>query len=311
LEKQEILLEAGTNELEVVEFSIADNAYAVNALKIKQFIVYDEDQVNPIPDAEPAVLGSVLYQGEAVSVVDLKLFLNIPDTKKDQSDNGMNRQVLLFCEFNNQITSYIVDNVYKIQRISWEDIKPLGTNVNSNSNSKSVGVVVLDDRQITMLDFEKINAVLFSNDLEELNAKIADHTLEVEVKTDRSQIKILYAEDSQVYLKAIPEYFARNGYTNMSSFENGQRLFDHFQSLESSQLPDVIVTDIEMPQMDGLTLCKKIKGLHPTIKVVIVSSLISDQMAVKCKSVGADAHLVKKEVVKLIECLDEMLLASV
>ena len=163
MNQSDILLEAGTNELEVVEFTVGVHSYAVNALKVKQFVIFDTNNINPIPDSHESIVGSVLLQGQAISVVDLKTFLKIDcDLSSDSNQDGAKsnqdlkekyeRKVVIFCEFNGKITGYLADEVHKIQRITWDDIRPLGADVMGSGEPKSTGVVVINDRQITMLD---------------------------------------------------------------------------------------------------------------------------------------------------------------
>jgi len=92
-------------------------------------------------------------------------------------------------------------------------------------------------------------------------------------------------------------------------YANGQEAYDQIV-LSSTRTPnetfDVLITDIEMPVLDGLTLCKKVKSEYPNIKVLILPSLITDQMIIKCEAVGADAHLSKAELKTLIPQIETL-----
>ena len=127
----------------------------------------------------------------------------------------------------------------------------------------------------------------------------------------RSEIKIAAVDDSITIQKMIKKILEDNGYSNVRTFSNGQEAYDAVVKAqnpdEEEKAFDVIVSDIEMPMMDGLTLCKRIKDKIPGIKVAIVSSLISDQLIKKCQSVRADVALPKSQVDKIVRELDDLM----
>ncbi len=111
----------------------------------------------------------------------------------------------------------------------------------------------------------------------------------------------------------------RDGYTNIADFDNGRSAHECIMQLikqaqqdgrDLSEYLNMVITDIEMPQMDGLTLCKEIKtkvGLH-AVPVMMFSSMINEQMARRCESVGADAYISKPQFGKLVEMVDRLCL---
>jgi two-component system chemotaxis response regulator CheV len=310
----EILLETGTNELEVLEFFIGTRSYVVNALKIKQLIQFREENIVPVPNAHASVMGTILFQGEAISVVDLHHHFNIPREKEDETQ----RKILMFCEFNDRITAYAVDRVNRIYRISWNSIQSISENQSADNAPTVTGVVVIDDRQLMMLDFEKINGEIFSSEMEETNRLAAETTVAEDIRKKRARAFLFFAEDSVLYRETIARFLANYGYSKIKVFNNGGDPFKILMDLDkrrkegediSFELPQVLITDIEMPQMDGLTLCKNLKALFPQIFVIVVSSLISVQMIVKCEGVGADANFIKKDVAGIVAKMDELLLS--
>ena len=135
---------------------------------------------------------------------------------------------------------------------------------------------------------------------------------------ERPTKRIFLAEDSSTIRQAIVDVLHAGGYTHVTTFTNGRAAYDALceakRDAEStgadlSDQVDILISDIEMPQMDGLTLCKKCKReLALPIPVILFSSLINDQMARKCESVGADGHMAKPEIEKLIGLMDSLCL---
>ena len=123
----------------------------------------------------------------------------------------------------------------------------------------------------------------------------------------------MIAEDSILLQKMIDEALERAGFTNVKNFNNGQEAWDYLHSIQGdSDLYDkvnLIITDIEMPKMDGHRLTKLVKD-DPRLKhlpVVIFSSLIDDQMRIKGEQLGADEQLTKPEIGNLVHVIDRLL----
>ena len=127
---------------------------------------------------------------------------------------------------------------------------------------------------------------------------------------DRSQSPILICEDSPLLSKLITECLRKAGYTNLIVNPNGQEGWEKLVEFDKNGtvLDDVhcIVTDIEMPKMDGHRLCKLVKENETmrNIPVIIFSSLINDEIRRKGESLGADAQLTKPEIGKLVAAID-------
>ncbi|MCF6179567.1 MAG: response regulator, partial [Geopsychrobacter sp.] len=135
---------------------------------------------------------------------------------------------------------------------------------------------------------------------------------------NRQQVLILLAEDSSLIRNGIEKILKGAGYVNLHSYVDGQGCYEEIMRLKKEVVDagegiqsrlNLLITDIEMPRMDGLTLCKKIKD-DPVLKdvvVVLFSSLINEQMALKCDSVGADGYATKPEIPKLVAMMDRFL----
>ncbi|MBP3728322.1 MAG: chemotaxis protein CheV [Pseudobutyrivibrio sp.] len=292
-----ILLESGTNELEVLEFKVGKNFYGINVAKIREILLYQP--VTPLPNAHPSIEGIFMPRDIMISVISLRKCLNIQD---EPTTDGL----FIITNFNSLNTAFHVDEVLGIHRVSWEDIIKPDATISSDESGVSTGVIKLEDRLVVILDFEKIVTDINP----ETGLKVSEMD-EYETK-DRSKSPIMLCEDSPLLSKLIVECLKKAGYTNLLVNMNGQEGWDKLVELHKAGtvLNDVhlIITDIEMPLMDGHRLCKLVKE-NDTLKnipVIIFSSLINDEIRRKGESLGADAQLTKPEIGKLITVVDEL-----
>ena len=292
-----ILLESGTNELEVLEFKVGKNFYGINVAKIREILLYQP--VTPLPNAHPSIEGIFMPRDIMISVISLRKCLNIDE---EATTDGL----FIITNFNSLNTAFHVDEVLGIHRVSWEDIIKPDATISSDESGVSTGVIKLEDRLVVILDFEKIVTDINP----ETGLKVSEMD-EYETK-DRSKSPILLCEDSPLLSKLIVECLKKAGYTNLIVNMNGQEGWDKLVELHKAGtvLDDVhlIITDIEMPLMDGHRLCKLVKENETmrNIPLIIFSSLINDEIRRKGESLGADAQLTKPEIGKLITVVDEL-----
>ena len=234
-----------------------------------------------------------------ISVISLRKCLNI--TEEPQNDG-----LFIITNFNSLNTAFHVDEVLGIHRVSWEDIIKPDATISSDESGVSTGVIKLEDRLVVILDFEKIVADINP----ETGLKVSD--MDDYQSHDRSKSPILLCEDSPLLSKLIVECLKKAGYTNLIVNMNGQEGWDKLVAMHKNGtvLQDVhlIITDIEMPLMDGHRLCKLVKenDTMKNIPLIIFSSLINDEIRRKGESLGADAQLTKPEIGKLIAVVDEL-----
>ena len=292
-----ILLESGTNELEVLEFKVGSNFYGINVAKIREILLYQ--QVTPLPNSHPCIEGIFMPRDTMISVISLRKCLDI---QEEPENNGL----FIITNFNNLNTAFHVDEVLGIHRVSWEEIIKPDATISSDESGVSTGVIKLENKLVVILDFEKI----VSDINPETGLKVSE--MDTYETKDRSKSPIMLAEDSPLLSKLIVECLRKAGYTNLLVNMNGQEAWDKLVELHKAGtvLNDVhlIITDIEMPVMDGHRLTKLVKE-NDTLKnipVIIFSSLINDEIRRKGESLGADAQLTKPEIGKLINVVDEL-----
>lgn len=291
-----ILLENGTNELEVLEFELDGNAYGINVAKIKEIIPYQK--VTPVPNSHPSIEGIFMPRDTMITAIDLKNCL-----QRGVSEEG---GLFIITNFNMLDIAFHVDAVKGIHRISWEQIIKPGATVSTSEDSISTGIVKLDNRLVIILDFEKI----VSDINPETGLKISE--IDDMGVRQRSNVPILIAEDSVLLNKLIVDSLKKAGYDNLIHTQNGQEAYDVIQACKADgTLKDhvqCVITDIEMPLMDGHRLTKLIKSDDETkdIPVVIFSSLVNDEMKRKGEALGADAQLSKPEIANLVRIIDDL-----
>ncbi len=293
-----ILLESGTNELEILEFRIGANYYGINVAKVREILPFKEP--TPIPNAHPCIEGIFMPRDEIITIVDLAKHLNMPAS-------GDGKDMYIVTNFNKLNIGFHVHSVVGISRVSWADISKPDATLNANGTGIATGIIKLGGKLTVILDFEKI----ISDISPETGLKISD--IDQLGPRQRNTTPILIAEDSALLGKLISESLSKAGYTNLTIATNGQEAWDKLNEYKNSGILDekvkLVITDIEMPQMDGHRLTKLIKdsSAFAHIPVVIFSSLVNDEMRKKGEAVGADAQLSKPEIGYLVEAIDKIL----
>lgn len=294
-----ILMESGTNELEVLEFTLAGNSYGINVAKIKEIITYMP--VTPVPNAHPSIEGIFMPRDTMITAIDLKNCLG----RGESEPNGL----FIITNFNKLDIAFHVDTVLGIHRVSWRNIIKPDVTISTPDESVATGIIKRDGKLIIILDFEKI----VSDINPETGLKVSEISeLVGSSGIKRSSVPILIAEDSVLLNKLIVDSLKAAGYTNLIHTENGQKAYNVvMQCKKEGTLHEhvrCIITDIEMPEMDGHRLTKLVKGDEETkdIPIIIFSSLVNDDMKRKGESLGADAQLSKPEIGKLVRIVDEL-----
>lgn len=313
-----ILLEAGTNELEVVEFYLDETVlpgeatleglteqvvgqddaqhyrgyYGVNVAKVLEIIRMPK--VTELPEVQhESVLGAFNLRSRIIPLVDLALWLG----KRHTEDREQPKTIVT--EFNNVTTAFMVSGVNRIHRISWEQVEQPNAYMASVSSNTIVGVVKLEGRIVFLLDLEKVVA--------QLNPKLSLRLDDLgEDWDDTTGYRALVADDSALVRQMQQDLLEKAGFKVIIT-TNGKEAWDRLTAFKQrveeegkplSDFVQVVVSDIEMPYMDGLNLTSRIKN-DPVLKqlpVLLFSSLITEKLKHKGVSVGADGQISKPEV---------------
>ena len=296
-----ILLENGTNELEVLEFLLEGRHYGINVAKIREIIAYQD--VTPVPNAHPSIEGIFMPRDTMITAINLRNCLQMRDYDEKEKISSL----FIVTNFNKLDIAFHVDSVVGIHRVSWGSIIKPGNTVSTSEDGVSTGIVKINGELIIILDFEKI--------VTDINPETGLKISEIEALGERPlrDTPILIAEDSPLLNKLIVNSLKQAGYTNLIHTENGKQAYDVIQQCKADgTLRDhvqCIITDIEMPEMDGHRLTRLVKEDEETkhIPIVIFSSLVNDEMKRKGKALGADAQLSKPEIGNLVHIVDELL----
>ena len=298
-DKRGILLESGTNEIEVMEFTINESLYGINVAKVKEILV--SQPVKHMPHAHPAVEGIFKPRDKVITVVDLPNYLlGVSDEKRE-------KDLFIVTNFNKINIAFRVHTVVGISRISWTSIQKPDKTVTGGDEGIATGIAQCGDDLVTILDFEKIVA--------EIAPETTIQMSEIDQlgERHRSDAVILVAEDSVLLSKMIEEALHKSGYVNTRMFPDGSKLWDYLNGLRDdpkrAEKGDLVITDIEMPQMDGHRLTKLIKDdkEFKHLPVIIFSSLITEEMRRKGKELGADEQMSKPEIGHLVRVIDHLL----
>ena len=297
--KQDILLESGTNEIEIMEFKIAGNLFGINVAKVREIIM--PCPIKAMPNAHEAIEGIIKPRDQVITLVNLPEYLNLPPSAEDE------RNLFIVTNFNQLNIAFRVHAVVGIDRISWMAIQKPDKTIYGGSDGVATGIAQCEDRLITILDFEKIVADIAPT------TTIQVESVEKLGKRSLSEKPILVAEDSILLAKMIHESLNKAGYTNLIECGDGQEAWDYLSDIDKNgnvlEKVSCIITDLEMPRMDGHRLTKLVKT-NPELKkipLVIFSSLINDEMKRKGRALGADAQLAKPDIMQLVEVIDGLI----
>ncbi len=293
-----ILLESGSNELEVLEFVINGNHYGINVEKVREILTYQE--ITPVPNSHPCIEGIFMPRGEIITVIDLFMALGF------SNDNKRNN-FLIVTNFNNLNIAFDVQTVLGIHRVSWTEVVKPDATVSGPGVGIATGIIKNRDNLLIILDFERIVEGICP----ETSLKVSQ--IDGLETRERNEIPILIAEDSMMLCQLIKDSLNRAGYTKLTIKNNGQEAWDYLCELKRKNGVEYgakcVITDIEMPQMDGHRLLKLIRDTEGLkhIPVVIFSSLINEDMKRKGELLGANAQMTKPEIGKLVKILDDLI----
>src|SRR5690625_2590881 len=200
-----ILLESGTNELEIVMFQVGSGLFGINVLKVREII--NAVDVTVIPNSHPNVEGIIRLREEVLPVVNLAKVLEVPESENPENDK------FIISELNQIKIAFRVHHVSRIHRISWEQIeKP--TELSAGDQAYAIGIIKLENEMSILLDFEKVVVEI------DPKAGVNVESLKVLGPRERSSKNILIAEDSAVLRQLLIDTLSEAGYTNIRVFEN-------------------------------------------------------------------------------------------
>lgn len=292
-----ILLEAGTNELELLVFGCGGVTYGINVAKVKEIVRSVETIA--VPCAPPAIEGSFRLRDEVLTLINLATYLDVAPAAERPN------QLVIIVEMNKVRCGVLIDTVEQIHRIRWENVEPPSPFL-TREGCPITAVAKLGERVVQVLDFESITADLFG-----LAGAEKDDIAKIAEIPSFHELKVMAADDSPTIRSSMGNILKQSGFEDITLCTDGQHAWDTLlATLESGGRPfDVILSDIEMPRMDGLHLTLRIKQ-HPQLReipVILFSSIIRDETRNKGEAVGADGQLTKFDVKGLVDMITQCL----
>ncbi len=300
---------AGTNRLEVLLFSLGkdtetnrDEVFGINVFKVRE--VMHVPDITHAPNMPDSVEGMVSLRGSMVPVINLQTFCGV------KADEGP--KILMVTEYNKNVQGFLVHSVDNIERLDWDNVKAPPAMLISRLGGLVTAVAELDNKKLVMImDVEKVladTAILLDEDT------LYDGI----TKSDKQDnTTVLYADDSVVARDQIAKTLEHMGLNSIVT-KNGKEAWDRLKQIadkaDSEGCPitnylNIILTDVEMPEMDGYVLTRRIKAdqRFNGIPVVMHSSLTAEANQALGKGVGADAYVPKFQPLELSETLVKMI----
>jgi len=313
-----ILTESGTNELEIIEFHLVKELpgggtktcyYGINVAKVREVIQVPE--TTDYPNAQPHMVGVFSSRDVLTPLVDLAGWLGVP-TNKD-----LKRKFVIVTDFNNMTNGFLIDSISRIHRISWNDVESPSQFLEAGEQDCVVAVVRKDGNLIMILDFEKIIADINPElSMEKYDVKV-DKTVDLNQRmiTKRNAKTVMVVDDSAFIRTMIQDTLTSAGYNVMACKDGGEaheKLMNLIEVAKEENMPvsefiDGIVTDVEMPRMDGMHLVKRLRDseAYSSIPIVMFSSLMSDDNRAKALALGANDTITKPEIGKMVTMMDK------
>lgn len=302
------------NELEIIEFIIEETLpdgtkysgrYAINVAKVLEIIRVPS--ITAMPGIqEPALMGTFNLRGKVMPLLNLATWLG-KDMVHSPSDK------VLVTEFSGVQSAFLVSSVTSIHRLAWDRIEPPNKYVQAFSRDCITGILRIDENVLFILDMEKILASMDKS----LDMSKMEPETGVEIP---DQVRLLLADDSSSLRKIVKSYLEKSGY-QVTTASNGREAWEYLSKVaqskqgqkldqnELSEIVDLVISDIEMPEMDGHTLTTKIRenpALH-NVPVVLFSSLITEALRTKGIKVGADRQISKPDLAGLDKIVKELM----
>ena len=291
--------------LELMEFTIAGEAFGINVAKVTE--IMRSTKVTPMTLAHPCIDGIIKPRGKIITIINLPRYMALAENE-DPTTN-----MFMLTNFENTNAAFVVHTVEGMHRVKWSDVERPSAIIYGGGESVITGTTKLDNRIITIIDFEKV--------LYDINPETGLQISEIHSMGERENTTkpIIVVEDSVFLRRMLLESLQTAGYINITDFNNGQDAWEYLEKCRNTCLENItqiehkaaiIITDIEMPRMDGHHLTRLIKSdnVLKKIPVIVFSSLIDDAQKQNGLDIGVDAHLSKPQIGKLVSTIDEYIL---
>ena len=294
-----------TSALELMEFTMAGDSFGINVAKVTEIMRCVP--ITPMTLSHPCIDGVFKPREKLITIINLPRYMALPESENPEQD------MFMLTNFDNVNAAFLVHTVEGMHQIKWSAVEKPSQVVYGGNDSVVTGTTKIGDKIITIIDFEKV--------LYDINPETGLQLSEVHKMGERAQITkpVVVVEDSVFLRRMLLESLEVAGYTSITPFDNGQDAWDYLSKCRDDCLENItpiekkvsiIITDIEMPRMDGHHLTKLVKSddVLSKIPVIVFSSLIDEAQKQNGELLGVNAHLSKPQIGKLVDTLDEWIL---
>lgn len=296
----------GSKEIEIIEFCLGGEYYGIDVMEVREIIKASMGIV-PVSGAHPAISGVINLRGKIIPVINLSRHFNI------RTEYDLKKSRIIVSEFNRAPVGFWVHRVTRIYRILRSEIEP-PSNLVQPHGEYVLGVTKLEGRILFLLNFGRI-----ALDIKPSSERPKEKSQPVPIPRadfDRTAKKILIVEDSAFIRNLLARHAQEAGY-NILMVSDGMEAWKILEdAVRLDECKDIsrhyhlLITDIEMPQMDGFQLIQKIRR-HPELQklpCIVFSPTLTSELVRQCQAAGADAHLAQDGIDQLIGLIDSKVL---
>lgn len=302
-----ILLQSGTNEFEIIEFYIDEieetriyrGSYGINVAKVVEII--QQPKTTPVPMAPKEILGTFVFRGKVIPLVDLAAWLGKTKPREQV------KPLAIVIHVYNVMMAFAVSGVNRIHRLGWGQVDPAGVFLGAFGDTVT-GIVKVNDVNVLIIDMEKIVGELSPQ------AQLQENVGALETGF---RYKALVVDDSPSLVRFLSDILVKAGFdveTAINGADGQRRLKEIIDRAQKGRKPlsdfiHIVISDIEMPEMDGYSFCQAIKKdpALKTLPVILFSSLITDNQRHKGMAVGADDQISKPQTAQLASRAKELI----
>lgn len=292
----------GSEEIEIIEFCLGEEYYGIDVMEVREIIKASMGIV-PVSGAHPSISGVINLRGKIIPVINLSRHFNI------RAEYDLKKSRIIVSAFNHAQVGFWVHRVTRIYRILQSEIEP-PSNLVQSQGEYVLGVTKIDGRILFLLNFGRI-----ASDIKPSSDRHQEKSQPILIPRadfDRASKTILIAEDSDFIRKLLARYAREAGY-QVLTVSDGLEAWTVLEDLTRDPgFKDIaghyhlLLTDIEMPRMDGFHLIRKIRenSQLKRLPCVVFAPSLSEELSKQCLTAGADAQIAKDEMDQLISVID-------
>lgn len=291
----------GKNRLELLMFRLRGRQmYGINVFKVKE--VLQCPKLSSIPNSRSVVRGVAHTRGETIPIIDLSMSIGLPGIPQEELANSF----VIITEYNRKTQGFLVTGVDRIMNMNWEDILPPPKG--AGKDVYLTAVTKIDDKLIEIIDVEKI-----LSEVSPLREDVTEAVLSKSAGREPSNLPVLVVDDSSVARRQIERCLTAIGMEVVTK-NDGKQAYEYLKEITSdgSKARDhlaLVISDVEMPEMDGYTLVTKCKS-DPAISemfIMLHTSLSGVFNRAMVQKVGADDFMAKFSPDELAERVMEII----